>query len=209
MLYLPPSLLLGLLLKISKKQNTMALCKPGDNFFNDFCTHFSYKRHFGSFFCVHVTRKAAKMTFVRKERAQKVWWNWPQWFPNGVPWVGPRVAFNCYNSLILIPIKPARGYLQSSLLGKGASSQKRLGNTVVDCRPGVSNQSVSWAEWDWNQGLAGRIKNEEIFFWVNIQCFWENRPIGPIYLFKIFIFPDVRWLCVWEHALFFFNQKYV
>jgi len=28
------------------------------------------------------------------------------------------------------------------------------------------------------------LKNEEIFFWVNIQCFWENIPIGIIFLLK-------------------------
>ncbi len=41
------------------------------NFINVKCTNFSYKSHFGSFFYVHVTRKAAKTTFVQKLCSQK------------------------------------------------------------------------------------------------------------------------------------------
>jgi len=43
-------------------------------------TNFSYERCFGSFFYVHVTRKAAETTFVQKNPAKKVWRNWPLLF---------------------------------------------------------------------------------------------------------------------------------
>jgi len=35
---------------------------------------------------------------------------------------------------------------------------------------GSQTQSVSWAAWDWKQGLAGRIKNEE-----NLHFSWCSR----------------------------------
>ncbi len=53
---------------------------------------------------------------------------------------------------------------------------------------GSQTQSVSRAVWDWKQGLACRIKKWRNFFWVNIQCFWENRPIGPIFLLNSLFF---------------------
>jgi len=48
---------------------------------------------------------------------------------------------------------------------------------------GSQTQSVSRAAWNWNQDLAGCIKNLA-FFWVNIDCFWENRPICRVLLLK-------------------------
>ncbi len=46
---------------------------PGVNFINILRTNFSYKRRFGSFYYVHVTRKkAAEMTFVQKTRSFNV-----------------------------------------------------------------------------------------------------------------------------------------
>jgi len=44
----------------------------GLNFINVICARFSYKRRFGSFFYVHVTKKAAKTTLVWKSRAYNV-----------------------------------------------------------------------------------------------------------------------------------------
>jgi len=40
-------------------------------FINILRTNFSYECHFGSFFYVHVTRKAAETTFIQKTRAKK------------------------------------------------------------------------------------------------------------------------------------------
>ncbi len=48
------------------------------NFINVFWAHFLHKCRFGSFFYVHVTRKATETTFVQKTWEKKVWWNWPQ-----------------------------------------------------------------------------------------------------------------------------------
>jgi len=59
-----------------------------------------------------------------------------QWFPTGlprhtkVPWTSASGAINCYFSLILIPIKLARGaskYLK--YLIRVPQTKKRLGNT--------------------------------------------------------------------------------
>ena len=56
-----------------------------------------------------------------------------QWFPTGVPGAGDRGATSPYNSSIFIPIKPARGYVQVSLiLSKGVENKKRLGITVLE-----------------------------------------------------------------------------
>jgi hypothetical protein len=41
----------------------------GVNFINVKCTNFSYERKFRQLLLLHATRKAAKMTFVRKTRA--------------------------------------------------------------------------------------------------------------------------------------------
>jgi hypothetical protein len=43
-------------------------CLPGANFINILHTHFSYERHFGSFFKVHVTRKSYQKGLLYKKR---------------------------------------------------------------------------------------------------------------------------------------------
>ncbi len=50
-------------------ETSFKLRKQAVNFINILCTNFSYARHFGSIFCIQVTRKkAAKMTTLQNIR---------------------------------------------------------------------------------------------------------------------------------------------